>query len=208
MHTPMESTDVPQRVRSGPPHARLDHRIRREYGTWRGLLRVLLGQLEFAARRVDVFCQPVTGVRRLIFVCLGNINRSAFAEALAEIHGYPVLSLGLSTTDGLPATPQAQRTAHHFGVDLAPHRATGLDDYRYAAGDYLFVMEIRHARALVARGIPPEAIRLLGRWAQPMRIHLHDPHTLSDAYFMTCFTHIHSAVHNLCLELTRSGARS
>jgi protein-tyrosine phosphatase len=62
-------------------------------------------------------------------------------------------------------------------------------------------MEVRHIKRLVAAGVPARRIALLGHWSSPHRIHLHDPYTLSDAYFQTCFTLIHSAVTRLVADL-------
>jgi protein-tyrosine phosphatase len=107
------------------------------------------------------------------------------------------LSIGLSTTTGAPATDHAIAQAAAQGLDLSEHRATNLPDYAYEPGDVLLVMELRHAHALVAKGIPAHAISPLGLWATPRRLHLHDPHTLSAAYFATCFTLIESAVRAL-----------
>jgi protein-tyrosine phosphatase len=47
-------------------------------------------------------------VRRLVFVCLGNINRSAFGHVVAAGLGVRVVSIGLSTpTTGAPAFEKA-----------------------------------------------------------------------------------------------------
>ena len=62
------------------------------------------------------------------------------------------------------------------------------------------VMEVRHAHRLVAQGIPSNAIAMLGYWASPRRIHLHDPHMLPEPYFATCFTIIESAVRRLAQD--------
>ena len=186
---------------------RVQRLVETNYGTFRGLVRLLLGQLEFAIGRLDRYLYPErTQVERLVFVCLGNINRSAFAEGVARKYGATVCSIGLSTTTGTPAFHSAVKTASQFGVDLSAHAATDVTDYKYQPGDLLLVMEIRHAKQLVARGIPEGAIALLGNWASPHRIHLHDPHTLSDAYLRACFTLINSAVGNLTAELRSSGS--
>ena len=76
-----------------------------------------------------------------------------------------------------------------------------MKDYSFKPTDLLLAMELRHARQLVAAGIPKQSVAMLGHWASPHRIHLHDPHTLSDAYFKTCFTLIHSAVQGLVGEM-------
>jgi protein-tyrosine phosphatase len=172
------------------------------YGTTRGMIRVTLAQIEFILDRLDTYIVPdVKKVNRLVFVCLGNINRSAFAEKVAKSLGANTCSIGLVTTTGQPAFHKAVTTSFHFGIDLSQHMATDIKDYCYQLGDLLLTMEIRHAHRLVAFGFPKQSIALLGHWASPLRIHLHDPHTLSDAYFFTCFTLINSAVSGLIKEM-------
>ena len=176
--------------------------LRTNYGTFRGWVRSLLGQIEFASGRLAKHLNPGgTQVSRLVFVCLGNINRSAFAAQVARSRNASVHSIGLSTTTGAPAFHTAISTAKSLGYDLLAHTATDLSDYTYQPGDLLLVMEIRHIGRLIAWGVPAHAIAPLGRWASPIRIHLHDPHTLSDEYFRTCFNLINSAVINLTEEL-------
>lgn len=177
------------------------------HGTFRGWVRTVLSQIDFAFGGLDRFVQPAPSqVRRLVFVCLGNINRSALAGAVASQRNVRSMSIGLSTSTGAPATSTAVRCAAALGVNLTHHLATDISDYDFEPGDLLLVMETRHARRLIVKGIAPDAIALLGHWASPHRIHLHDPHTLSDRYFRSCFTLIHSAVNNLIDELTLAGS--
>jgi len=187
--------------------ARFKALLRGGFGTSRGWVRSMLGEIDFLLGRVDRHLAPdLTGVHRLVFVCLGNINRSAFADKLAASMGLAVASIGLSTTTGAPAFPTAVMTAKRFGIDLGEHRATDLSDYVYVPGDLLLVMEVRHVRRLQAASIPAEAIALLGHWATPHRIHIHDPHTLSDAYFRSCFSVIQSAVRELAADCRAQGS--
>ena len=172
------------------------------YGTFRGWVRALLGQAEYVSGRIDAHLNiNPQQVQRLVFVCLGNINRSAFAGAIAQARGVTTCSIGLATTTGAPAFHTAISTARGFGIELSAHTATDIADYVYQSGDLLLAMEVRHIRQLVARGYPAEAIAPLGHWSSPHRIHLHDPHTLSDEYFQTCFTLIQSAVNHLAEQL-------
>lgn len=189
------------------PMQRLGTLIAGSFGTHRGLVRMLLGEAEYLTGRVNRFLQPdLTATQRLVFVCLGNINRSAFAEGIATANGLRTASIGLSTSTGNPAFHMAIDTARHFGIDLQAHRATDFTDYEYQPGDLLLAMEIRHAHRLTVLGIPHDAIGLLGHWATPHRIHIHDPHTLSDAYFRTCFSLIHSAVRELAADCRNAGS--
>lgn len=178
--------------------------VDRNHGTWRGWVRTLLGQIELVSGRLDPWVGPAHFVpRRLVFVCLGNINRSAFAGEVARRLGVPCSSIGLATSTGQPAYEMAVHQAAAMGYDLTAHRATDFTDYVWQEGDLLLAMEVRHVHRLIGLGVPRESISLLGHWAAPARIHLHDPHTLSAAYFATCFTLIESAVRQLCHSLDR-----
>lgn len=183
---------------------RLAHSVSRNHGTVRGWVRTLLAQAEFLVGRLTPWTTAqLSGSKpqRYVFVCLGNINRSAFAAEVARRCGLPCASIGLSTATGLPAYEKAIVQAKAMGYDLTAHRATHIADYGWREGDLLFAMEVRHVRWLIDSGIPSSAIALLGFWAAPQRIHLHDPHTLSNDYFATCFTLIESAVRKLSVSM-------
>ena len=68
--------------------ARIKNLIDTNHGTHRGLIRWLLGQLEGVLGPRERFrAVSPDKVDRLVFVCLGNINRSAFAHAVAAARG-------------------------------------------------------------------------------------------------------------------------
>ena len=184
---------------------RLSELVQTNHGTTRGCARLLLAQLEGLLGRLDPWTANANlAVQRLVFVCLGNINRSPFGAELARALGANAVSLGLSTTTGAPATERAVAEASRYGLDLSRHQATNLADYRWVQGDLLLAMEVRHVHRLIAGGIAPQSIALLGHWSRPRRLHLHDPHKLGDAYFATCFALIASAVR----ELSDAGHRN
>jgi protein-tyrosine phosphatase len=180
--------------------------VETNYGTHRGFVRYILGQLEGIAAQGRFCTLEAANVKRLVFVCLGNINRSAFAHAVAARESMSCISIGLSTTTGAPATDTARRIAAEFGMSLDHHKATDLQHYAPQPGDLLVVMESRHARLLVSRGVQPEQIALLGHWARPIRYHIHDPQTLSVEYYRSCFSIILPAVVQLAAELRRSSS--
>ena len=92
--------------------ARIKNLIDTNHGTHRGLIRWLLGQLEGVLGPRERFrAVSPDKVDRLVFVCLGNINRSAFAHAVAAARGARCISIGLATTTGAPATQAARRLA-------------------------------------------------------------------------------------------------
>lgn len=186
---------------------RLVQVLRSNHGTLRGWVRHLLAQGEYIAGRIDPFLSlDAQHTRRLVFVCLGNINRSAFAAEVARRHGAHAVSIGLSTSTGAPAFPMATSTAREMGIDLGAHTATDLRDYEYRQGDVLVSMEIRHARRLRDSLVPMAPVVLLGHWTFPRRIHLHDPYRLSPEFFRSCFTLIQSGTVQLVRELREAGS--
>lgn len=188
---------------------RLMHLVKTNHGTHRGWVRYLLGQLEGVAGPRKRFRQLAPErVGRLVFVCLGNINRSAFAHAVAAREPVECISLGLSTTTGAPATQMAQEVAQELDIFLGQHSATDISKYVPRDDDLLLVMELRHAHRLVARGIPADRIALLGHWARPIRYHIHDPEKLSREYYRSCFGVILAAVVNLTIELKQANSPS
>lgn len=170
------------------------------HGTWRGAVRAWLAHVELRAGRLETFrLRHPQRVRRIVFVCLGNICRSAYAHRIAERLGMHAVSIGLATTSGAPSPEAAQQAAQRCGEDLSTHRATDFYDFDPQPGDLFLTMEIRHAHELQRRLIHRSDVQiaLLGLWCNPPYPHLHDPYTLSDAYFELCFTRLRQAVHNL-----------
>ena len=172
--------------------------ITRNFGTSRGLVRLGLSYLE-SIPGISTARPPAPGsVRRLVFVCHGNICRSAFAEEVARQAGVNAASFGLSTSSGKGAHPPAAEAALALGYDLSAHVTTNLPDYAPQQGDYLLGMEFRHLRKLAAdprlRDLPRG---VLGAWASPPVPHLHDPYRLDPAYMVTCLKRVESAVQHL-----------
>lgn len=183
--------------------------INRRFGTFRGLVRALLAHAELASGRLRPFqLQQPAAVRRVVFVCLGNICRSAYAHQIAAAEGLEVASLGLSTSTGGSSPAQALAAAARAGVDMTPHRSTDFKDFTVHPGDLFLVMEVRQAHEIRRRLGPRTDVQicLLGMWADPVMPHLHDPFTLSDAYFDTCFVRVTTAVRRLAAVLPHARA--
>jgi protein-tyrosine phosphatase len=134
-------------------------------------------------------------VRRLVFLCHGNICRSAYAHVLAERAGANVASFGLSTATGIEAHAPVVEEAARRGIDMSGHRATDIDDFVSRPDDLLLAMETRHARVLATHPDLAQLPRLLlGTFASPPVPHLHDPYGENLAYLPTCLTRIERAV--------------
>jgi protein-tyrosine phosphatase len=171
-------------------------RVRPRFGSYRGLVRLLLANLEDALggyRRLRQIRWDQ--VERIVFVCHGNICRSPYAERRAASFGLPTASFGLSAETGEPADHSALAVAARRAIELGQHRACAAEDFEIHSGDLLVAMEPRQVRTL-ARRLPlaPCQVTLLGLWSRPRRPHIHDPHRLSEAYWEQCLDVIDSAV--------------
>lgn len=176
-------------------------RIQQRFGSRRGLIRYLQAQVFWRLGGYRRFSRVPEPVMRLVFVCTGNVCRSAYAERMARRQGLTSASFGLATDDGLPANKRMQHVGQEFGVDLGEHRTTSAESYRYRPGDFLLAMEPAQCEALVRRfGDVP--IALLGLWANNPRAYLHDPYSACDAYMHFCARLIESAVCRLNASLT------
>lgn len=92
---------------------------------------------------------------QLLFVCYGNINRSALAEryfrSIVPETEVKVLSAGLHSAEGRPADPVMVETAGRHGIDMANWASTHVDQKMMEESDVILVMEHRHYRSLVER---------------------------------------------------------
>ena len=174
--------------------------VRSRYGTWRGLVRLGLAHFDHATGRTRELARVNWGqVDRLVFVCRGNICRSAYAEWRARALGLPAASFGISTTTGIGADPDASDAAAARMLDLSLHRTTDAADVALHSGDLIIAMELRHVAWLHRLLVDPQPhqVTLLGLWSHPKRPHIHDPFGLDRSYFDSCFSVIDSAVATL-----------
>jgi len=169
------------------------------FASERGFIRYLLAECEASLARLSEFQEvDFDKVERLVFVCLGNICRSPFGEFIAMEHKIDTAGFGIATSTGQPAFDLAMTTAKKFNIDLSTHRTTAINDFTPLDTDLMLVMEVRHARRLKNILTDSNAqIALLGNWAKPRRLHIHDPHTHDAVYFENCYKVIKSATENL-----------
>lgn len=95
-------------------------------------------------------------MKRILFVCTGNLYRSPLAEAFflqrfqndTVQDGWEVSSAGTWTKPGQPASADLLAAAEKFGLDLRDHKACMVDAELLAAQDLIVVMEAGHKEAL------------------------------------------------------------
>jgi protein-tyrosine-phosphatase len=113
--------------------------------------------------------------RSFVFVCYGNIMRSAMAEflmrqALNEAGLEPkvqVVSAGLHASAGREAHPWAQQAAADLGISLANHRAKPLTREMVEQADCVLAMDFQNKAELLT--LYPEAkekIYMLSAYAE------------------------------------------
>jgi len=136
----------------------------------------------------------------IVFVCLGNICRSPFAEYWMRgrdpARGERYASCGFF--DGGRSSPDtAQAVAREFGFELKDHVSRSVQEI--PSGSHLWVvMEAVHARGLVRAGISRDAIVFLGDFepgSSPRRAIL-DPYGKSAEVFRETYERI-----VVCLEV-------
>lgn len=151
-------------------------------------------------------------VGQLVFICKGNICRSPYASARAQLLGVPTASFGLEAAEGTPPDPAAAHNARLRGVDLSVHRSARLDKSRIREDDLLIVFEPQQLNAVRQRcDARTVSVTLLGLCVRPPRPHIHDPYGRSDRYFQQCFGIIDAGVSELArrwLQTSRQTADS
>lgn len=145
-------------------------------------------------------------VRRLVFVCLGNICRSPYAEVKARLMGMNSVSFGLSAENGTSADPAAVKNALVRGVDLSAHRAARIDPQCLLDGDLVIVFESWQVSEVRRRVGARVRVKLLGIWSTPRRPHIHDPYGHRDRYFQQCFSIIDTGLVELATHMRRGDA--
>jgi protein-tyrosine-phosphatase/predicted ATP-grasp superfamily ATP-dependent carboligase len=92
--------------------------------------------------------------RSILFLCYGNINRSALAHAYAlqlGAHNLAVASSGFHPQADRPADPVMVTVAGRHGVDLASWRSHALDAQQVEQADLILAMELAHIDRLNAQ---------------------------------------------------------
>lgn len=149
-----------------------------------------------------------SAVRRLVFVCKGNICRSAFAHSYyangyARELGVTCISAGIDTRVGDGANERVSALALTRSLDMSAHRTSRLDQQQFGAGDLLIGMEPWHLAPMLAAANGAQ-VTLLGLWHQPYRPYLHDPFNTCPEYLETCIDYIEQCVQQIVRRLPTS----
>ena len=179
-----------------------------EFGGKKAALRYLWQTLRYRLGAFKDYQHPRWGeVERCVFVCAGNICRSAYADGFARKLGLRAASFGLTARDDDPANVAAARLALARGLNLDSHRAQSLSSFGLKPGDLLLAMEPGQARSLSLARLPEGVqVTLLGLWAHPPRPLIEDPYGLCDEYFSTCFNLMEDALRQIAGRVKKAYA--
>lgn len=118
--------------------------------------------------------RAVSKARCVLFLCYGNINRSAVAERYAakRLNGIThIESAGFHEEDGRPADPVMTEVAASRGIDMLDWSSKRITPEMIQQADAIFVMEIGHRKRLL-EGFPEASCKvfLLGMGDQASEI--------------------------------------
>jgi predicted ATP-grasp superfamily ATP-dependent carboligase/protein-tyrosine-phosphatase len=139
------------------------------------------------------------GAKQVIFICYGNINRSALADhhlrsILSQRPGMPaVKSAGFHEEVNRPADPSMVRVAKEHGLDLSRSRSRLLNRTMVEEADLIFAMEMKHLDRIFAAF--PEAkskTYLLSAVTTDVEIPLEiaDPYGQAPADYAACYDQV------------------
>jgi protein-tyrosine-phosphatase len=168
-----------------------------------------IGSRFYRMRYTSRLLARAASAERVVFLCYGNIMRSAFASAYysSRSHGQ-ALSAGFHQRDSRPADPRAVAAARTWGLDLSSHRSRTIDRELMSRADLVLVMDHANLAALAARY--PDALEktyLLGSLDAEPDVEIADPFEAEDAATEKACGRIASAIDRLLVHAS-SGSPS
>jgi protein-tyrosine phosphatase len=165
------------------------------------------------ARRQQLPALPASP--NVLFVCRGNILRSAVAQAMFQSltrvdNGNRigvVASAGTAAADGSTADPRGLRVASELGFDLSGHRAQLLRKAAVDQADLILVMDyLNEAEVLGQYPAAASKVRLLGTFGsnQLRPREIVDPYSGTEEDVRRAFLLISNAVRQLASHLSLS----
>ncbi|MCG5533865.1 ATP-grasp domain-containing protein [Halorhodospira sp. 9621] len=142
--------------------------------------------------------------RRVLFICHGNINRSAVAQRLMEHRGehleVTTESAGLLARGERPADPVMVAIAAEHGLDLGGWRSRTVTAEQMERADLVLAMELAHLRALRRRFPEHRAKMYLLSGLDPFGntpTDIADPYGQPRAAYERCFRQVEHCLRNL-----------
>jgi protein-tyrosine phosphatase len=148
----------------------------------------------------------------IVFVCKGNICRSAFAEYYIRSrltdNSIIIESCGIEVNQGIYSPREAIFLGKEFGIELSNHVSKGLDAVRLDDADIVIPMEFSQYIELAEKY--PEHLHKLkllqdfAPWPGNLFCNIYDPYGLGEAEFRYCFKKMKKALDPLVKLLDSS----
>lgn len=143
-------------------------------------------------------------VKRLVFICVGNICRSPLAEAIAKKYGLEAISFGLRCDGGTPADRRTIEFADRININLKGHVSRTKYQYEPDIGDLLLVMSPEHMKYVSVYEKKVYKIVLLGIFETKPRAAILDPYGGNRIFYEKCLQQVVSSVGGVIETFKRS----
>jgi len=151
--------------------------------------------------------KPLEQAKNILFLCYGNINRSAAAECIFKQQtnkpGYQVQSAGFHPIDKRPADPNIVKIAKQQQIDMQNCSSQTVDKQVLETADIVFVMEIDHLLKLFS--LYPQykhKAYLLGSLDtdKTSELEISDPYGKTIEEYQACFNQIKTCINFLNIK--------
>lgn len=165
----------------------IQNSIKDRFGSKKGLLKAVIYRSIYLLGGYRKYRKVDFGrVKRLVFVCSGNICRSPFGEAVARSHGIDAVSFGLHCRDDFDADPRAIAYALQLKFSLDRHKTRNIRHYVPDGSDLIVVMEPAHLVELPEDAKEDAQVTFAALWGSRPGPYLHDPFNASAKFFTCC----------------------
>lgn len=155
-------------------------------------------------------------MKRIVFVCSGNICRSPMAAGLArdvltkQKVAHMVISAGTLNIQGQPASKNAVEAMRLIGLDIEGHRSQGASRHLMGLADKLVVMSPGHEKALLEMdpALAPKIQRMWSYAKPPGRLdEIEDPVGQDLDAFIACRDELVACIDEWARQLVLLGTQ-
>jgi len=170
------------------------------FGSKRGLLTSFIYKVLYFTGFFKKFTHlECVSIKRIVFICSGNICRSPFAEQLARSSKFDVISYGIDCRGGDRADCRVLNYVNARGENLDGHVTQNISAFEEGRSDLIVFMEYpQYGQYLNRVGSRGAQITFLGLWGGRKNPYIHDPFCANEVYFETCLDEIRAATLSLC----------
>lgn len=157
-------------------------------------------------------CRVSAGkIRHIVFVCKGNICRSAFAEnylaSILPLDTLVIESCGLEVDQAVLSPPEAVNAAGKLGINLSSHLSRGFENCDLQNADLIVPMEYTHMNQLINAHpeykIKLKLLRDFAPFPSNLSCNIYDPFGQGPNEYDRCFKLMRKALNGLAYSIQR-----